>query len=88
MKYRKRDIVLKILLVVFIVWALVALYNTNKPLPEGTSITGEIYEISGEDIDFLYDLTYINNEGEKVTEQEIFTEVFRMVDEAEKIHID
>jgi len=83
---KSRKIKKKVFLIIGILlfWTfLVGVYHYNKPLPSGTSIEGEIYYVSDEDIDFLYDLTFFRA-GEKVTEQEIFDKVFEMVDGAEK----
>ena len=86
-KISKKKILLYILIAFFELWLIVAVYHQIKPMPENTSLEGEIYNISEENIEFLYDLTYYPSEdenAEKIVEQEIFEEVFKMVDEAEQ----
>ncbi|NJP39252.1 phospholipase D family protein [Alkalicoccus luteus] len=61
----------------------VILYHQLKPLPENVSYLGESRMIAEEEISFLYDLTYVDEEGEEVYEQEIFDEAFTIIDEAE-----
>ncbi|SDO48565.1 phospholipase D family protein [Alkalicoccus daliensis] len=58
-------------------------YHQLKPLPENVSYLGEARMIAEEEISFLYDLTYLNEENEEVYEHEIFEEVFALIDEAE-----
>jgi hypothetical protein len=72
----------------WIAWALVALWagvgawNTTKPMPPGTSVTTAATRVSAADVQFLYDLTHAQPQGELLYEQRIFDEVFRIVDEA------
>ncbi len=65
--------------------ALVGIYNILKPLPSGISFKGEIHNLSGEDLEFLYDLTYHNASGSKKVEQEIFPSIFELIDSAKRI---
>lgn len=58
-----------------------SVYGVLKPLPEGISFEGEMYEI--ENVEFLYDLTY-KREGKIVREQEIFDKVFKIIEDAEE----
>jgi phosphatidylserine/phosphatidylglycerophosphate/cardiolipin synthase-like enzyme len=72
----------------WIAWALVALWagvgawNTTKPMPPGTSVTTAATRVSAADVQYLYDLTHAQPQGELLYEQRIFDEVFRIVDEA------
>ena len=72
----------------WIAWALVALWagvgawNTTKPMPPGTSVTTAATRVSAADVQFFYDLTHAQPQGELLYEQRIFDEVFRIVDEA------
>ena len=84
-KVKKRRIILKIILFVLIIYLVVLFYNVLKPLPEGTSVEGTIYNIADEDIDFLYDLNYLENNNSQIIEQEIFNNVFYMIDNAQRL---
>ena len=64
---------------------LVGIYNVLKPLPSGISYEGEVHNLSLEDVEFLYDLTYQNSSGGKKVEQEIFSRIFELIDNAERI---
>ena len=79
--------IIQIIFIIFIVWISVAFYQTHKSLPDGISYEGEIHQIQESDIDFLYDLTYINNNGSKIIEQEIFQNIFNAIDNAEQFII-
>ncbi|OPH57668.1 hypothetical protein BC351_03900 [Paenibacillus ferrarius] len=72
-----------ILLVMLI--AAVAIYQSHKPLPPGISMEGPIHTVSDGDIQFLSDLTY-KEEGTTTTKQEqmIFERIYQAIDEAEQ----
>lgn len=55
-----------------------------KDLPEDVSYQGEEIQIKENQLSFLYDITYDNSDKERVCEQEIFDEVFNIINEAEK----
>ena len=69
---------LLVFLVMFMQW-----YHSNKFLPKGMSLEGEVYPVDEDSIDFLYDLTY-EKEGEIVYNQKIFDNLFSHIDDAEK----
>ena len=52
------------------------------PLPEGIDYQSKEYCVAAEDIEFLADLTYKNAVGETVHEQEIFDNIFTLIDNA------
>ena len=52
-------------------------------ISKGRTFEGEVLQVSEDSIDFLYDLTYVNEQGEIVYEQEIFDKVFEIIDNAE-----
>ncbi|RFU70883.1 phospholipase [Peribacillus saganii] len=56
-------------------------YNSYKPLPEGVSVEGEVRY--PKNIDFLYDLTYKQPNGEMKSEQHIFPSIYKAIEEAE-----
>ena len=51
--------------------------QSRKPLPEGISYLGEEHPAS--DIEFLADLTYVDKNGIRNVEQEIFDEIFGII---------
>lgn len=57
------------------------LINHFKKLPAKLSYTGELHET--DDIEFLYDLSYEDKLGENKVEQEIFNQVWKIIEEAE-----
>ena len=70
-------------LVFLVIYLLVVLYNIFKPLPAGIGMEGQIYSLNEDSIEFLYDLTYENENGEIVAEQQIFDRILQMIEEAE-----
>ncbi len=83
MKNKRLLIIPGALLLIFIVIIPVAvgLFVHFRDTPENISYESEIY--STDSVEFLYDLTYADESGEEIHEQEIFDEIFGMVDEAE-----
>ena len=75
---------IKKIILILLVWLLfVGFYQTTKKLPENLDLRGEERNISVENIEFLYDLTYKNLNGEIISEQTIFDEVFSLIEEAQ-----
>jgi phosphatidylserine/phosphatidylglycerophosphate/cardiolipin synthase-like enzyme len=73
------------ILLILLVWLLfVGFYQTTKKLPENLDFRGEERDIYVESIEFFYDLTYKNLNGEIISEQTIFDEVFSLIEEAKK----
>lgn len=62
----------------------VGLYHYFKPLPEGLKFEGVVHTISEDEIEFFEDLTYVDAAGQRIAEQQIFDELFRMIDAAEE----
>lgn len=65
-----------------ILYLSVIAYHQLKALPEDIGYAGEPRMIAEEEISFLYDLTYMEDD-EETYEHEIFEEVFSLIDEAE-----
>ena len=89
MKRRKKIWLLFFVLVLvflIIIPLTVGLFNYFKPTPENITYESEVY--STDSVEFLYDLTYADNDGAETHEQEIFDEVFGMIDEAEEFLLD
>src|SRR5690625_2307706 len=56
--------------------------HQQKDLPDNISYNGEFHLMNDEDVEFLYDLTY-QKDNDEVYEQEIFEELFQIIEEAE-----
>ncbi|WP_368503598.1 phospholipase D family protein [Alkalihalophilus sp. As8PL] len=79
---KKRYVLIAILLILVIV----TLYGIYRPLPEGISYESESYYV--EDVDFLYDLTYLDLEEDVLQiEQQIFSAIEDAIIEAEEFII-
>jgi phosphatidylserine/phosphatidylglycerophosphate/cardiolipin synthase-like enzyme len=63
-------------------WAGVGLWHTVKPMPPGTDVHTQSTSVAAAEVQFLYDLTRNDPQGGLLYEQQIFNEVFRIVDEA------
>ena len=76
---------IKLSLVIFLAVALAALglYHLFKPLPKGLGFKGK--ERLLHDPRLLIDRTYTDAEGNKQLDQQIFAEVFRLVEQAQKL---
>jgi phosphatidylserine/phosphatidylglycerophosphate/cardiolipin synthase-like enzyme len=75
-KIRKKYVLLFILAVFF----LRVLYGLYKPLPENLNFKSNAYEVS--EVEFLRDITY-QQDGKRIIEQEIFSRIFQMIEEAQ-----
>jgi len=64
----------------FIILLLTGCQNL-KPLPDGISYQGELHPT--QNIEFVADQTYADENGNRHVEQEIFNEIFSMIDRAE-----
>lgn len=64
----------------FFVVVLGVWHTSLKPMQEGMDYASEIYYVNEEDIDFLYDVTYKDFNGNLVYEQEIFDKIYSLVD--------
>ncbi len=64
-------------------WMLVATWNSLKPMPPGTDMQTPPLTATASDLRFLHDLSYNDPQGKPVHEQQIFDEVFAIIDAAE-----
>lgn len=78
-RFRKRWLVWALLFM----WAAAGTWNVMKPMPPGTDLSTAPVAVDAAHIRFLSDLTYADPQGRPVHEQQIFDEVFGMVDAAE-----
>lgn len=67
---------------ILIISLIVGIYNVFKPLPDGVRVEGNIYNVPASSIHFYSDLTYVDDDGIRHSEQEIFDEIFRMIKRA------
>ena len=75
-------VIKKIFGTVIVVVVLISAFGLFKPLPEGVSFEGEVHSVPASSISFYSDITYVDNRGNRHSEQQIFDEVFRMIDDA------
>ncbi|HDZ55621.1 MAG TPA: phospholipase [Pseudomonas xinjiangensis] len=81
---RRRRRPFRALLIIFLlIWAALAIYQANKPLPQGFSVEGPLRPAN--DLAILIDQTYVSAAGEQVSEQEIFDEIFRLIEQARQL---
>ncbi len=52
-------------------------YHVYKPLPEGLSFAGQVWAVK--DIAFYKDLTWMDAEGKRISQQEIFNQILKMI---------
>lgn len=79
-----KTIVLTALICLFFWLVAVGLYQTNKSLPGKLNYLGKEYLVNDSNIEFLYDLTYLNSNGEKQYKQNIFNTLLDAIDGAEQ----
>lgn len=81
---KRRKIIYATAGVLAIMYLIVIMWHTYKPLPEGISYEGELRNL--ENVEMLYDLSYAQDKEGTQTEYhlEIFDEIFTMIDEAEE----
>jgi phosphatidylserine/phosphatidylglycerophosphate/cardiolipin synthase-like enzyme len=61
---------------------LVTVHGWSKPLPSGVSVTGTQYSVPASSIQFFGDVTFVDATGNRHSEQQVFDEIFRMIDDA------
>lgn len=71
------------LLLLLLAWLGAAIYHTHKPLPAGISQSYPLH--AGDSVELLTDLTYVDAEGKRHSEQQVFDEVLRMIGQAQRL---
>ncbi|AOH57251.1 phospholipase [Peribacillus muralis] len=66
---------------ILLVVTAVIVYNSYKPLPKGISYEGKVHHV--EDVDFIYDLSYHDEQGNLKHEQRIFQTINEAIEEAD-----
>lgn len=79
---RQRRYWRSLILVLLVLWALVAVYNSIRPLPEGLNLAGGFHP--ARQVHFLADRTYLAEQGQRLSQQTIFDEVFDLIARAER----
>lgn len=77
-----KDFSKKLFLILILIYAFFAIYGLFKPLPEGVDFSGTTFGVSSDSVRFLSDKTYIDNSSNRKMDQQIFDEIFKMIDEA------
>ncbi len=80
---RKRRHWLRALGLIALLWAGSALWQTFKPLPPGLGVEGP-WRAAGE-VTFLADRTYVDDNGERHSEQAIFDAALAMIAQAQRL---
>ncbi|MCW8957764.1 MAG: phospholipase D-like domain-containing protein, partial [Gammaproteobacteria bacterium] len=70
-------------LVLLLAYLAVAVYHSYKPLPPGISVAMPLRAV--DEVRFLADYTYIDEQGERRSEQMIFDEILRLIAQAEQL---
>jgi len=81
LKFNKK-IILTVILTLILIYFLIYLSH-----PRGNVYEGEIHQVPDSSIDFLYDLTYEDEQGNIVYQQEIFDKFFEIIDNAQNFII-
>ncbi|MGE7761945.1 phospholipase D family protein [Peribacillus sp. NPDC097895] len=79
-KWYKRKRFYLLVSILIVITAVIA-YNSYKPLPEGLSYEGKVHHV--EDIDFIYDLSYHDEEGNPQHERRIFQTINQAIEDAD-----
>ncbi len=73
-----------LLLGIVLAWASVALWHTYKSMPPGTDIASAWFDTPLSDVRLLTDVTVTDGRGRLIIRQQIFDEVFRIIDAAQE----
>jgi len=60
----------------------VGVYHVYKPLPTAVNFTGDAQTVPASAVHFFRDSTYLDDDEVRRFDQEIFTEIFRMIEES------
>jgi len=70
---------------VLLLWLIVVgLYHIYKPLPDALNYVGAVEHVAASDVHFFHDTTYVDEDGARSFEQEIFDEIFRMIEASDQ----
>jgi phosphatidylserine/phosphatidylglycerophosphate/cardiolipin synthase-like enzyme len=71
-----------VLLFLLIGYTAIGIYHSCKKMPPGTDYASPEYSINADQIEFLYDLTYTGEDGERKHQQVIFDRIFDHIESA------
>jgi len=71
------------LLLVVVLWISLGLYHSFKSLPDGISVESSAQPVSG--VRFLADYTWVDEQGVRQTDQQIFERIFELISQAERL---
>lgn len=74
----------KIIAGLLVAWLATALWQTHKPMPEGTHIDAASVPMPARNVRFLHDLSFRDARGERAGEQQIFPAAFELIDNAQR----
>lgn len=77
----------KVFAVFFVIVMVVGVYGVYKPLPENISIEGDVHVLPKDNVHFFADRTYVDKEGERKKDHEIFDEKLRIINRAQNFII-
>lgn len=80
-KSTRRGIAILVATLVVAVLFVVGAKNVTKPLPEGLSVQSPMY--AGSEVDFLADLTWVDDAGTRHVEQSIFDSILDLIENAQ-----
>lgn len=78
-----RQVCSRLAAVFLVLWIALATYQALRPAPPGLSFTGPLRPVA--ELALLSDQTYRSSDGEPVSAQQVFDEVFRLIDQARKL---
>jgi len=84
---RRSNLRRKFFMLVAVVWVTTAIWQTVKPMPQGTYVDSGDLPFTPASIEFLHDLTFRDAGGGVVREQEIFDAVFAIVEQAQTLMV-
>ncbi len=74
-----------ILTAIALAWAATAYWQTHKPMPMGTSVASNWYDVPSSSVTFIADITAADAYGRPVVSQAIFDEVLRTIRSARRL---
>ncbi len=71
-----------VVLIILTIYSGLLLRHRFKPMPPGTDYESRVYFVDPDDVMFIYDLRFENNEGEMTFEERIYPEIFAALESA------
>ncbi len=85
--YRHRNKISRIAIILvlfFVCYVGVSYYHLSKTLPAGIDFQGPVHRVPAAEISFLRDLTSVDEHGQRLYDQEIFSAIFTMIGQAKR----